>query len=128
MKVTVLVILGITITASMAFPGFDARDVMRLVATADPNTCNCVTDNQCNIAIPYTSYLGISCDSSLKVGNSNFNRNIFYLLTQPISVLLPTSSPCQSFCDCSGHGRDPRCGQEAEGDPTANQDQPGSSR
>ena len=46
---------------------FDAKEVTRLVATVDPKSCNCVHAEQCMISIPYTSFIGISCDYGLQV-------------------------------------------------------------
>ena len=42
-------------------PPFDARKISQLVARVDPKTCNCVTQDQCKIDIPYTKILGIEC-------------------------------------------------------------------
>ena len=64
------------VTSSLAFPGFDAKDIMRLVATVDPNTCNCLPESRCNIAIPYTSVLGISCESGRQVSITKCNHNL----------------------------------------------------
>merc|ERR1712018_520879 len=40
---------------------FNPKEISRLVATVDPKTCNCVTQQHCNINIPYTSLLQIKC-------------------------------------------------------------------
>ena len=46
---------------------FNAKTIMRLVATVDPQTCNCVEENLCRIEIPYSTYIGIDCGNVLKV-------------------------------------------------------------
>ena len=46
---------------------FNPREISRLVATVDPKTCNCVTQEYCKIDIPYTSFLGVQCQAGTKV-------------------------------------------------------------
>ena len=50
-----------------ALPGFDVKEVMRLVATVEPKTCGCITPLACNIRIPYSSFIGINCQSGTNV-------------------------------------------------------------
>ena len=47
--------------AQAARPRFDAREVMRLIATVNPETCRCGFRNDCEIEIPNIKILGIDC-------------------------------------------------------------------
>ena len=60
--VPILVLLAILANAK----AFDAKTVMRLVATVDPKTCNCISNDLCRIEVPYATFIGIDC-GALKV-------------------------------------------------------------
>merc|ERR1719412_1518581 len=55
--VPILVLLAILANAK----AFDAKTVMRLVATVDPKTCNCISNDLCRIEVPYATFIGIDC-------------------------------------------------------------------
>ena len=44
-------------------PRFDAREVMRLITTVDPDTCGCISLNHgyCEIKIPNINIIGLDC-------------------------------------------------------------------
>ena len=65
MRTDFLVLLFFAVLATSQ--AFNAKTIMRLVATVDPQTCNCVENNMCIIEIPYSTYIGINCGNVLKV-------------------------------------------------------------
>ena len=65
MRTDFLVLLFFAVLATSQ--AFNAKTIMRLVATVDPQTCNCVEENMCRIEIPYSTYIGINCGNVLKV-------------------------------------------------------------
>ena len=68
MKVTTILIATFALFGAVqALPGFDVKEVMRLVATVEPKTCGCIAPQACNIRIPYSSFIGINCQAGTNV-------------------------------------------------------------
>ena len=67
-KEVIFLVLSIALrTFQVQAVKFNPREISRLVATVDPKTCNCVTQEYCKIDIPYTSFLGVQCQAGTKV-------------------------------------------------------------
>ena len=67
-KEVIFLVLSIALqTFQIQAVKFNPREISRLVATVDPKTCNCVTQEYCKIDIPYTSFLGVQCHAGTKV-------------------------------------------------------------